>query len=104
MEKVIGVINLINGEVEPPYTPLDFQACLKHKDKPKIICKFASRKGMRNVVNNRKKLKDKNLVNLGVPVKLFINESMALAFESIDRKCRQLKKARKIKECWFYTR
>ena len=55
------------------------------------------------MVNHRKKLKDANFRNIGIGGKLFINESMAPAFKSIDWKCRQVKKAQLIKECWFFN-
>ena len=58
---------------------------------------------MRNVVNNRKKLKGKDLKAQGVVGKLFINESMTPEYRSSDWKCRQLKKAGLITQCWFYN-
>ena len=51
---------------------------------------------MRHVINNRKKLKDMDLKENGVPGKLFISEAMCPEFKSVDWKCRQLKKAGKI--------
>ena len=105
--KVLNIINSIttndNDNTTEIYTPQDIQACHKLKDKTKIICKFVSRKRMRNVVNNRKKLKGMDLSTHGIPGKLFINESMAPAYKQIDWKCRQLKKAKMIKDCWFFN-
>ena len=103
-DKVLNIINSINNEDDySKYTPEDIQACHKLKDRSKIICKFVSRKRMRNVINNRKKLKGMDLKNQGIPGKLFINESMAPSFKGIDWRCRQLKKAKLIKECWFFN-
>ena len=101
--KVLKIINTITDNDDIQYTAEDIQVCHKLKDRSKIICKFISRKRMRNVINNRKKLKDMNLKNHGIPGKLFINESMAPAFKEIDWRCRQLKKASLIKECWFFN-
>ena len=58
---------------------------------------------MRNVVFNCKKLKDKDLKNFSVPGKLYISESMAPAYKSMDWKCCQLKKAGYLKQCWFFN-
>ena len=60
-----------------------------------------SRKRMRNVIYSRKKLKDKDLKNHGIPGQLFIAESMAPTYKNLDWKCRQLKKDGAIKQCWF---
>ena len=96
-------INSIRSENEPIYTSNDIQACHKLKNKKNVICKFVSRKRMRNVIINRKKLKDKNMKGQGVTGKLFTGESMAPTFKSLDWKCRQLKKAKMIQACWFYN-
>lgn len=103
-KKVLDVINQINDHnMCEEYTTKDIQACHKLKDPTKIICRFVSRKKMRNVINQRKKLKGADLKSHGVKGKLFINESMAPAFKSIDWKCRQLQKAKAIKDCWFFN-
>ena len=58
---------------------------------------------MRSVVNNRRKLKGKDLKSQHVPSGLYIVESMAPAFRSLDWKCRQLRKAKIIENCWFFN-
>ena len=102
-KNVLYIINSIKSDDDPVLTSEDIQACHKLKNKKNVICKFVSRKRMRNVVYNRKTLKNKDLKDQGVPGKLFIVESMTPAFKSLDWKCRQLKKAAEIKACWFFN-
>ena len=101
--KVINIVNAIKNDDEQDITADDIQACHKLKNKKNVICKFVKRKRMRAVVYNRKKMKNKDLKEQGIPGGLFIVESMAPAFRSIDWKCRMLKKAEKIKQCWFFN-
>ena len=104
MEKnVIGVLNEIKGDDEEEYTGEDIQACHKLKNKNLVICKFVSRKRMRAVVNNRKKLKDRDMKKHGVKGKLVIFESMSPHFKNLNWRCKQLTKAGYIKDCWFYN-
>ena len=102
-EHVIEILNLIKEDDEQPFTKDDIQACHKLKKKSNVICKFISRRRMRSVISNRKKLKNKDLKQHHVPGGLYIVESMTPAFNTLDWKCRQLRKANIIENCWFFN-
>ena len=101
--KVVNLLNFLKDDQESPYSKDDIQACHKVKNPKNVICKFVKRRRMRQVVNNRKKVKGKDLKNYGIPGKLFINESLSPAYKQIDWKCRQLKKGGYIKQSWFFN-
>ena len=58
---------------------------------------------MRAVVNNRKKLKGKDLKAHGAPGKVVIFESMSPHFKNLHWRCTQLKKGGHIKDWWFFN-
>ena len=102
--KVCALLNSIKDENSPAYTSVDIQACHRLKDKGRVICRFVSRKRMRHAVSKRKKLSEVDLKkDHGIDGKIYINESMAFSVKSLDWKCRQLKKAGLLEDCWFFN-
>ena len=99
-ENVLDMINKIKDEDEPAFISLDIEASHKLENKRQVMGEFISRKRTRHLITNRNQFKDKDLRHNG---KLFISESMCPEFKSIDWKCRQLKKAGKILQCWFFN-
>ena len=103
-KNVLAVLNTIKEADEPAFTGQDIQACHKLKNKKIVICKFVSRKRMRSVINNRKKCKgNRELTRHGVVDKLAIFESMSPHYKNLNWRCTQLKKASKVKDCWFFN-
>ena len=102
-KKVLKVLNSIKSETDQPFTPEDIHACRKLKNKKIVICKFVSRRRMRANINNRSKLKGKDLTSIGIRDKVVIYESMTHHFKNLNWRCNQLKKAGIIKDCWFYN-
>ena len=58
---------------------------------------------MRTVVNNRRKLKDRDMKQDGVPGKLIIFQSMSPHFKNLNWLCKQLSKAGHLKDSWFFN-
>ena len=99
--KVVDVLNSIKDDDDTQFTREDIHACHRLKNKSIVICKFVSRRRMRATISNRKKLKGKDLTQIGVQGKLVIYESMSFHYKNLHWKCTQLKKAQVIKDCWF---
>ena len=100
-ETVLEIINEIKDELTPEYEVHEIQACHRLKNPKKVICKMVSRKRMRDVIKSRKKLKDYDLECVGD--KVYISESLAPAYSTIDYYARHLKKKKKISACWFFN-
>ena len=98
---VCKALSLTGHEVIPD----DLQACHRLKKKEIVIVKFKSRKQKRNILIDRKNLRNKseNLSQLKFAGKLFISESMCHENHQLAYKCRQLKNARKIHSTWFWN-
>ena len=102
-EKVLQIMNELKDDDTPAFKPSEIQACHRLKNRSKVICKMVSRKRMRQVINSRKKLKNKKLKCGGVGEKVFISESMCPAVAQIDYYARHLKKNSHIHDCWFFN-
>ena len=102
-KQVVDMLNSIKEDDEPAFTKEDIHACHKLKNKKMVICKFVSRRRMRSSINNRKKLKNKDLSSIGIKGRVVIYESMSYHYKNLHWRCSQLKKAGKIKDCWFYN-
>ena len=102
-DKVIEMLNAIKENEDPAFTKEDIHACHKLKNKKVVICKFVSRRRMRSSINNRKKLKNKDLSGIGIRGKVVIYESMSFHYKNLHWRCTQLKKAGIIKDSWFYN-
>ena len=100
-ETVISIINELKVASTPDYEACESQACHRLQNRKKVICKMTSRKRMRNIIKSRKKLKDYDLECL--PVKVYITESLAPAYSTIDYYARNLKKKKHIHACWFFN-
>ena len=58
---------------------------------------------MRSSINNRKKVKNKDLSGIGTRGEVVIYESMSFHYKNLHWRCTQLKKAGIIKDSWFYN-
>ena len=98
---VCKALSLTGHEVIPD----DLQACHRLKKKEIVIVKFKSRKQKRNILIDRKNLRNKSesLSQLKFAGKLFISESMCHENHQLAYKCRQLKNAGKIHSKWFWN-
>ena len=77
----------------------------KKKKKETVIVKFKSTKQKRNILIDRKNLRNKseNLSQLKFAGKIFISESMCHENHQLAYKYRQLKNAWKIHSTWFWN-
>ena len=100
-ETVLNIMNELKDEKTPTYESCEIQACHRLQNRKKVICKMASRKRMRDIITSRKKLKDNDLKCL--PVTVYITESLAPAYSTIDYYARHLKKKKRIHACWFFN-
>ena len=100
-DTVLNIMNELKDEATPKYEASEIQACHRLSNKKKVICKMVARKRMREVITSRKKLKNKSLAC--VPNQVFISESMAPAFSTIDYYARNLKRKNMLHDCWFFN-
>ena len=98
---VCKALSLTDHEVIPD----DLQACHRLKKEEIVTVKLKSRKKKRNILIDRKNLRNKseNLSQLKFAGKLFISESMCHENHQLAYKCRQLKNAGKIHSTWFWN-
>ena len=83
--------------------PSSLEAVHRLKRPSCVIVKFKSRK-LRNEVFSKKRIlmnKSKELVNLGLNDKLYINESLSKENQHLFYQCRMLKKGKKVHDTWF---
>ena len=99
---VLNIINELKDTSTPTYNANEIQACHRLKNPSKVICKMVSRKRMRDIIKSRKKLKDNDLECINNS-KVFVTESLAPAFSTIDYYARHLKKKKQIHACWFFN-
>ena len=101
--KVLEILNTINGEDDDQYTAADFHACHRLKQKGRVIVKMTHRKRMRAVVKSRTKLANQvTQQNLNIE-RVFIVESLSGPYKFLLYRCQRLKAEKKIFDTWFFN-
>ena len=100
--KICKVLSMTAGT---EITSSMLQSCHRLTKKNVVIVKFNDRKVRQNVITNRRKLKEKSdeLGDLGFHEKIYINDSLCKLNKELFYKCRELKKAKKVYDTWFFN-
>ena len=109
-------INLINSIIKEPGRPVadtyddigtyDIEGChrLRSTDRDgtkTTIVRFTNRKVVESIMENRKKIKELKMDDLGDSVsKIYVNDNLSQYNNRLAAKCRRLKKKREIKDTW----
>ena len=88
-----------------PVTPEMLIALHRLKAKDRLIVKFKDRKTRNEVMASRRKLDlmSEELVSLGLPEKIYLNDSLCVELSELFWKCRKLKSKSVINSTWIYN-
>ena len=74
---------------------------VKTQRSKKVIIKLSRRKDANKIRSEKKKLKGKNLISLGINTPVYINDSMCIYYKKLWAKCKKLHNSKLIYAFWI---